>query len=53
MTSPFGKTCPWKGCNGKIRRATGDVDSNSFSVRCEKGHRAKANRKGDKLTFEA
>lgn len=52
MTSPFGKNCPHPGCTEKIVRATGDLDSAKFNVRCEAGHRSKATRsRGGKLTL--
>jgi hypothetical protein len=47
MADVFGKTCPWKGCNKKITRATGDASTGVLSVRCDSSsavHRALAKR---------
>jgi hypothetical protein len=51
-SSPFGRPCPHKDCNKKIVRATGDLDGDECSVRCEVGHYSRATRDGRGLTVK-
>lgn len=38
----FGLDCPWNDCSETITRATGDLDAELVSVRCDEGHRSSA-----------